>query len=58
MAGDGNLFACSFKSSARIIAEMPGLPVGKSFIDDYLMVMRLQNEKVAEIWMNGTMSLV
>ncbi len=59
LAGDGNLFACAFKSSGRFVAEMPGMPVpiGKSFVNDYLMVMRLQNQKVAEVWAHGTMAV-
>jgi ketosteroid isomerase-like protein len=59
LAGDGNLFACSFTSSGRFVAEMPGmpLPIGKSFVNDYLMVMRLHSGKVAEVWTHGTMTL-
>ncbi len=59
LAGDGDVFAMSYKSSGRFVAEMPGLPtpIGKSFVNDYLMVMRLQNKKVAEVWAHGTMTL-
>ena len=59
LAGDGNLFACTYKSSSRLVAEIPGLPipVGKTINADSLMVMRLQNEKVVEVWSHATMAL-
>ena len=59
LAGDGNLFAMSYKASGRFTAEKPGFPtpIGKSFANDYLFVLRLEAQKIVEVWAHGTMAI-
>ncbi len=59
LAGDGNLFAMSYKATGRLVADMPGLPpmAGKSFANDYLWVLRVENQKIVEVWAHGTMAI-
>lgn len=59
LAGDGNVFALSLKSSGKYVSEttMRSVPVGKNFLDDYLFVERLKNNKIAEVWINGNSTL-
>jgi hypothetical protein len=56
LAGDGNICAISLKSSGRYVSEIPTrpLPVGKNFLDDYLFVYRLNNNRIVEVWINGS----
>ena len=56
LTGDGDVFALSLKSSGRYISEIPArpLPVGKKFSDDYLFVYRLNKNRIAEVWINGS----
>jgi predicted ester cyclase len=55
LAGEGNVFALSLKSSGRYVNEIPTrpLPIGKHFSDDYLFFYRLNNNRIAEVWING-----
>jgi predicted ester cyclase len=56
LAGDGNVFALSLKSSGRYVSEISTrpLPVGKHFSDNYLFVYRLNKNRIAEVWINGS----
>ena len=55
LVGDGDVFALSLKSSGRYISEIPmrPVPVGKNFSDDALLVYRLKDNKIAEVWIHG-----
>jgi hypothetical protein len=59
LAGEGNVFALSVKSTGRFISEIPTrpLPVGKNFLDDYLFFYRLNKNRIAEVWINGTATI-
>lgn len=59
LAGDGNVFALAYKSSARMIAEKPGfpIPIGKKIAGAYIFVYRLEKGKVKEAWANGTFTV-
>jgi hypothetical protein len=59
LAGDGNLFAMAYKAGGRFVADMPGMPpmVGKTFANDYLFVLRVENNRVVEVWAKGTMAI-
>jgi hypothetical protein len=60
IAGEGNVFALSFKSTGRFVSEIPTrpLPVGKNFLDDYLFFYRLNKNMIVEVWINGTTIIV
>ena len=47
------------KLVGRFTAEKPGFPtpIGKSFANDYLFVLRLENENIVEVWAHGAMAL-
>ena len=55
LAGDGNLFALSYKSGGRVTGEKPGfpIPIGKKIATDYLFVLQINKGKIAEAWANG-----
>ncbi len=59
LAGDGNLFAISYNSRSRITGEKPGFPVpiGKVVAYDALFVFRVKNNRVNEVWANGTLAI-
>jgi hypothetical protein len=59
LTGDGDLLALSYKSSARLIAEKPGLPipVGKTISTNYLWVLRTKKGKLVEAWANGSFAV-
>ena len=59
LAGEGNVFALSFRSSGRFISEIPTrpLPVGKNFLDDYLFLYRLNKNRISEVWINGNTTI-
>ncbi len=59
LAGEGNLFAMGYKASGRFTSEKPGFPtpIGKSFATDYLFVLRVENQKIVEVWAHGTMAI-
>jgi predicted ester cyclase len=58
LVGDGNLFAFAYKSGGQLTREMPGMPIpkGKKYSTDYLCLFRVKNGKVAEVWMNGSIT--
>ena len=60
LAGDGNLFALTYKSSGRLTREMPGMPVPEreKYISDYLCLFQLKEGKIAEAWMNGSITVI
>lgn len=57
LTGEGNLFALSLKTNARITGENPRspipMPVGKNASGSYLVICRVKNGKVIEGWANG-----
>ncbi len=57
LTGEGNLFALSLKTNARITGENPRssipMPVGKNVSGDYLVICRVKKGKVIEGWANG-----
>ena len=59
LAGEGNLFALSYKSSGTTAAEIPAMsiPKGKKIATDYLFVLQLKSGRVTEVWSNGTFML-
>jgi hypothetical protein len=57
LTGEGNLFALSLKTNARITGEnlrapIP-MPIGKNVSGDYLVICRVKKGKVIEGWANG-----
>jgi predicted ester cyclase len=60
LTGEGNLFALSYKSNAKFIAEKPGLPipVGKKIATDYLFLLRIKNNRIIEAWANGSINIL
>jgi hypothetical protein len=56
LTGDGNVFALSLKSSGHYVSEIPTrpLPVGKNFSNDYPFIYRLNKNRIAEVWINGS----
>lgn len=58
LAGEGNLFALSYKSRGKFTGEIPGFPppTGKEITTDYLFLLRLENGKIVEAWANGSMT--
>lgn len=60
LTGEGNIFALSRKASGKIVGEIPGfkLPIGKEYIGDSIMVFRLENEKIVEVWENGSLTII
>ena len=58
LAGEGNLFALSYKSSGTTAAEIPtmNIPKGKKIATDYLFVLQVKNGRITEVWSNGTMT--
>jgi ketosteroid isomerase-like protein len=59
LAGEGNLFALSYKSSGTTAAEIPAMniPKGKKIATDYLFVLQVKDGRVAGVWSNGTFTL-
>ena len=59
LAGEGNLFALSYKSSGTTAAEIPAMsiPKGKKIATDYLFVLQVKNGRVSEVWSNGTLTV-
>ena len=54
LSGEGNLFALAYESSAIVKANETNPAISVS--NNYLFVVRLSNGKVAEVWMNGSMT--
>ena len=56
LAGDGNVFALASKSRGIFTGEIPGFPppTGKEFTADTLMVLRLKDGKIIEVWEKAT----
>jgi hypothetical protein len=52
LAGEGNLFAMSYKSHSI----MPG-ETSLEIVNDSIFVFQLDNEKVVEIWINGSTTM-
>jgi hypothetical protein len=57
LTGEGNLFALSLKTDARITGENTRSPiprpVGRKMSGDYLFIGRLEKGKIVEGWGNG-----
>lgn len=58
LTGEGNLFALSYKSRGTFTGERPGFPppTGKEVTADYLFILQLKNDKIIEVWMNGSIT--
>jgi ketosteroid isomerase-like protein len=54
LSGEGNHFALAYDSSAILKANETNPAMSVS--NNYLFVVRLSNGKVAEVWMNGSMT--
>ncbi len=56
LTGEGNLFVLSYKSRGMFTGELPGFPppTGKEITADNLMVLRLKDGKIIEVWEKGT----
>jgi ketosteroid isomerase-like protein len=54
LSGEGNFFALAYDSSAIVKANETNPAMSVS--NNYLFVVRLSNGKVAEVWMNGSMT--
>jgi predicted ester cyclase len=59
LTGEGNLFALSYKLRGIFTGEIPGMPIpkGKEFTTDPLLLYRLKKGKIAEVWMNGSITV-
>ncbi|HEY95693.1 MAG TPA: ester cyclase [Dehalococcoidia bacterium] len=58
LTGDGNVCALSFKEQVTLNVDNPRnqISAGSPFHVNALFVLRCQNEKVVEIWMNHSFS--
>jgi ketosteroid isomerase-like protein len=54
LTGEGNHFAMAYESSARLIGDKKTPPADVS--NSYLFLFRLRNDKVEEIWVNGSVT--
>ena len=56
LTGEGNLFALSYESRGIFTGEIPGFlsPTGKEITQDALFVLRLENDRIIEAWVNGS----
>ena len=56
LVGEGNLFALTYKSHAKMKGNLPGLPplAGKETDAYTLFLFHLKNGKIIEAWENGT----
>ena len=56
LVGDGNVCAISLAETITLGMENPAmsLTAGATIVVDALMVLRLENERVAEIWIKGS----
>jgi len=59
LAGDGNLFAISYKSRGTAINDIPAFSIAKghNLTVDYLFVLQVQNGKIIEVWANGSLNI-
>jgi len=55
LAGDGNVFALSYKSHYISSGKVPGLPpAGTEITGDSIFLFRLENGKIVEAWARGS----
>jgi len=55
LTGEGNLFALSLKARYISTGNVPGLPAaGKEITEDAIFLLRLKNERIVEVWANGS----
>jgi len=55
LAGDGNVFALSYKSRYISSGKIPNLPpAGTEITGDSIFVVRLENGKIVEAWSRGS----
>lgn len=59
VTGDGDVCVLSYKSSSITKVENPALniPAGAKTIIDFYLVLRRENNRVAEIWMKGSITI-
>lgn len=60
LTGDGNLVALSTKWRYTAKSEIPGFPgsIGKEVTSDGLLLLRLQNGKIVEVWETTSITAV
>jgi predicted ester cyclase len=57
LAGDGNVFALSYKAAYTSSGKIPGFPpAGKIVSSDTIWVFQIKNDKVIEGWANGSVT--
>jgi predicted ester cyclase len=57
LAGEGNIFALSYKARYTSNGSTTGLPpAGKVITSDQIFIYQLKNNKIAEVWANGYMT--
>jgi len=58
LAGDGNVFAMSYKMSALWTGPIPGMPppTGKEIGSEFLFVFLLKDGKIVNAWAQGAMT--
>jgi predicted ester cyclase len=58
LAGDGNVFAVSYKSRYISSGKVHGLPpAGKEMTSDGIFVLRLENGKIVEAWAKSSTTM-
>ncbi|HEY93403.1 MAG TPA: nuclear transport factor 2 family protein [Dehalococcoidia bacterium] len=59
IAGDGNVFSLSYKSRAKFAVEVPmlSIPAGGTAETNGLFVFRLEGDKIAEAWCQGSFAV-
>jgi hypothetical protein len=59
LAGEGNFFLFSYKSSGKITGNTPGFPpaINKKLTNNFLFAVYVKKGKVAEIWANGSFNV-
>ena len=58
ITGDGNVFALSYKVREKLAVANPvmNLPAGATINGDMIFVGRLENSKLAKMWMKGSVA--
>lgn len=59
ITGDGNVCVLGYKSSGKYKVEVPAMsiPAGATVSNDAMFALCLENDRVAEIWIKGSMTV-
>jgi predicted ester cyclase len=59
LVGDGNLFAISYKSKGTATTDIPALNItkGNKHTGDYIFIIQVKDNKVSEVWANGSYNI-